>query len=73
MNSSNTFTLNYLTKEYPMRLQDKVVLITGNCRRYRSWLAKEGAKLVIIDLNKATGEETLKELQEIYRSNFYGS
>ncbi|WP_191126298.1 hypothetical protein [Cerasibacillus terrae] len=56
-----------------MRLQDKVVLITGNCRRYRSWLAKEGAKLVIIDLNKATEGETLKELQEIYRSNFYGS
>lgn len=51
-----------------MKLKDRVALITGGA----SWIgrgialamAKEGAKVVIVDLNDEAGEKTLAELKE---------
>ncbi len=50
-----------------MKLQDKVAIITGGAGGIGMGMAtafvKEGAKVVIVDLNKEIGEETIKRLQ----------
>lgn len=52
-----------------MRLQDKVTIITGGASGIGFALAKayvnEGAKVVIVDLNKEAGAEAIKELQKV--------
>lgn len=57
-----------------MRLQGKVVLITGGAggigRGMAFAMAKEGAKLVIVDVNAETGKATESELQEITEALF---
>ncbi|MFS0576256.1 SDR family oxidoreductase [Sporosarcina sp. 179-K 3D1 HS] len=51
------------------RLQDKITVITGGAGGIGSGMAramaKEGAIVVIVDLNEETGKQTEKELQEI--------
>ncbi|MEH7613426.1 SDR family NAD(P)-dependent oxidoreductase [Gottfriedia acidiceleris] len=51
-----------------MRLKDKVAVITGGGsgigRATAIRFAKEGAKIVIADINEVTGEETLAEIKE---------
>ncbi|XRG80126.1 glucose 1-dehydrogenase [Rossellomorea sp. GAMAL-10_SWC] len=51
-----------------MRLKDKVAVITGGGsgigRATAIRFAKEGAKIVIADINEVTGEETLGEIKE---------
>ncbi|MFF3025197.1 SDR family NAD(P)-dependent oxidoreductase [Gottfriedia sp. NPDC057948] len=51
-----------------MRLKDKVAVITGGGsgigRATAIRFAKEGAKIVIADINEVTGEETLSEINE---------
>ncbi|MFS0783647.1 SDR family NAD(P)-dependent oxidoreductase [Bacillus sp. 1P06AnD] len=50
------------------KLQDKVAIITGGAGGIGSGMAKafvkEGAKVVIVDLNQETGDQTVKELQK---------
>lgn len=50
------------------KLQDKVAIITGGAggigRGMAMAFVKEGAKVVIVDLNETAGEEAVKELQE---------
>lgn len=50
------------------KLQDKIAIITGGAGGIGKGMAtafvKEGAKVVIVDLNEETGKETIKELQE---------
>lgn len=57
-----------------MRLQDKVVLITGAGsgigRGMAFAMAKEGAQIVIVDVNKEAGEQTVAELQELTKAIF---
>ena len=51
-----------------MKLQDKVAIITGGAGGIGMGMAtafvKEGAKVVIVDLNQEVGEQTIKQLQE---------
>ena len=51
-----------------MRMQDKVVLVTGGAagigKATALRFAEEGAKVVICDVNEAAGQEALKELGE---------
>ncbi|WP_318614670.1 SDR family oxidoreductase [Sporosarcina sp. YIM B06819] len=51
-----------------MKLQDKVAIITGGAGGIGMGMAtafvKEGAKVVIVDLNKEIGEQTVKQLKE---------
>lgn len=51
-----------------MRLQDKVVIVTGGAggigRGISLAMAKEGAKLVIVDINADAGAKTLAEVTE---------
>ena len=51
-----------------MKLQDKVAIITGGAGGIGMGMAtafvKEGATVVIVDLNKEVGEQTVKQLQE---------
>ncbi len=57
-----------------MRLQNKVVLITGGAggigRGMALAMAKEGAKIVIVDVNTETGEQTERELNDITEARF---
>lgn len=51
-----------------MKLQDKVAIITGGAGGIGMGMAtafvKEGATVVIVDLNQEVGEQTVKQLQE---------
>ena len=50
-----------------MRLQDKVVVVTGAARgigeAYAKGLAAEGASVVVADLNAAAGEQVAKQIE----------
>lgn len=52
-----------------MKLKDKAVIITGGAGGIGSGMAKamakEGAKVAIVDLNEEQGNAVLSELQEI--------
>lgn len=52
-----------------MKLQDKVAIITGSAsgigRGIALAMAKEGAKIVIVDINEEAGEKTLKDINEL--------
>ena len=51
-----------------MRMQDKVVLVTGGAagigKATALRFAEEGARVVICDLNEVAGGETLKQLEK---------
>lgn len=57
-----------------MRLKDKVAIITGGAGGIGSGMAlamaKEGAKVVIVDVNEEKGRETEKALKELSDSMF---
>lgn len=59
---------------YSMRLKDKVAIITGGAGGIGSGMAfamaKEGAKVVIVDVNEEKGRETEKRLKEFSDSMF---
>lgn len=56
-----------------MRLKEKVALITGGAsgigRGIAFAMAKEGAKIVIVDVNEEQGEETLAELNKLSKGH----
>ncbi|MVP01042.1 SDR family oxidoreductase [Paenibacillus lutrae] len=57
-----------------MRLQDKVAIITGGAsgigRGMAHAMAKEGAKIVIVDVNEEKGRATEQELNELSQGKF---
>lgn len=59
---------------YSMRLKDKVAIITGGAGGIGSGMAlamaKEGAKVIIVDVNEEKGRETEKRLKEFSDSMF---
>lgn len=60
-----------------MKLKDKVALITGGAagigKGIALAMAKEGAKVVIVDLNDEAGMETLKKLNEYSKAHYISS
>lgn len=58
-----------------MKLQDKVAIITGGAGGIGKGMAtafvKEGAKVVIVDLNGELGEQAIKELQVYQPESFF--
>lgn len=58
-----------------MRLKDKVTIITGGAGGIGRGIAmayvKEGAKVIIVDLNKEAGEKVVKELQEYQEDSIF--
>ena len=58
-----------------MRLKDKIALITGASsgigRETSMLFAKEGAKVVVVDVNDAGGEETVKMVKDIGGESVY--
>lgn len=60
-----------------MKLKDKVALITGGAagigKGIALAMAKEGAKVVIVDLNDKAGKETLVELNEYSKGHYINS
>lgn len=59
------------TEGYMMKLQDKVAIITGGVggvgKGIALAMAKEGAKVVIVDVNEDAGNETIAELKKTLR------
>lgn len=57
------------------RLEGKIALITGGASGIGKGMAmsfvKEGAKVVIVDLNEEVGQQTVKELQEIQADSLF--
>lgn len=51
-----------------MKLKDKVVFITGGAggigRGMALAMAKEGARIAIVDINEETGQKTVEELRK---------
>ena len=59
-----------------MRLENKVALITGASsgigKESALLFAKEGAKIVAVDLNDAEGEKTVEEIQHFGGEAVFG-
>lgn len=57
------------------KLQDKVAIITGAARGIGAGIAtamvKEGAKVVIVDLNEELGKQTETEIKKYSPESFY--
>ena len=53
-----------------MKLEDKVAIVTGAGsgigRAIAVGLSKEGAKVVVVDMNLDAAEETMKEIMPLY-------
>ncbi len=57
-----------------MKLEDKVAIVTGAGsgigRAIAVGLSKEGAKIVVVDMNLDAAEETMKEISETKNNSF---
>jgi NAD(P)-dependent dehydrogenase (short-subunit alcohol dehydrogenase family) len=56
-----------------MRLQDRIAIVTGAGagigKAIALGLAREGAKVVVNDVNQVNGQATAQEIQEKYKEN----